>query len=504
MRETINPQLKFCQVDISQIKFDLKSRDDMPKILRGLQHIYITEEVREQIFKLLEEQVSPETNKSNGRPGMELWSILVLGVIRLDLNCDYDRLHELSNNHRVLRQMLGHSDFADESYYNLQTLKDNISLLTPELLEKINQIIVTGGHALVKKKANEELLGRCDSFVVETNVHYPTDTNLLFDAIRKVIQQTSMLCNSNGLSDFRQSTYNIKQIKNNMRRAQETRRRNVNAPSIVTENNIIQAHQEYINACNTQLLRVTALLTKIEAIKTLSISDVALAKIIRGYIVHAERQIDQIERRVIHGEIISHNEKVFSIFEPHTEWISKGKAGVPVELGLRVCIMEDQHQFILHHKVMEKETDDKVTVIMVRDSQTKSPKLKGVSFDKGFHSKDNQETLKDILDLVALPRKGKLSIASKTIESSDEFRYARKKHSAVESAINALEVHGLDICRDRGIHGFKRYVALAVVTRNIHRIGDILHKQEQEQIKFNRRKAKMLRVADAISQQQAA
>ena len=502
MRETINPQLKFGQVDISQIKFDLKSRDDMPKILRGLQHIYITDEVREPIFKLLEEQVSPNTSKNNGRPGMELWSILVLGVIRLDLNCDYDRLHELSNNHRVLRQMLGHSDFADETYYNLQTLKDNISLLTPELLEQINQIIVTGGHALVKKKANEVLLGRCDSFVVETNVHYPTDTNLLFDAMRKVIQQTAILCESNDLSDFRQYAYNIRQLKNSMRTAQKTRRRNVTTPSIIAENNLVKAHQEYINISNLQLLRVTTLLEQIENIKTLSVSDVTLTKIIRGYIVHAERQVDQIERRVINGEIIPHNEKVFSIFEPHTEWISKGKAGVPVEFGLRVCIMEDQHQFILHHKVMEKETDDKVTVSMVKNSQTKFPKLKGVSFDKGFHSKDNQETLKDILDLVALPRKGKLSIASKVIENTEEFKHARKKHSAVESAINALEVHGLDVCKDHGIHGFKRYVALAVVTRNIHRIGDILHKQEQTI--FNRRKTKMSQVADAISQQQAA
>ena len=502
MRETINPQLKFGQVDISQIKFDLKSRDDMPKILRGLQHIYITDEVRAPIFKLLEQQVSPKANKSNGRPGMELWSILVLGVIRLDLNCDYDRLHELSNSHKVLRQMLGHGDFMDESYYNLQTLKDNIRLLTPELLEQINQIVVTGGHALVKKKADEALLGRCDSFVVETNVHYPTDTNLLFDAMRKILQQTAVLCNSNNSSDFRQSAYNIRQIKNSMRKAQKTRRRNVTAPSIVAENNIIKAHLEYMNACNIQLLRVATVLEQIDAIKSLNITNLALTGIIRGYIVHAERQIDQIERRVIHGEIIPHNEKVFSIFEPHTEWISKGKAGVPVELGLRVCIMEDQHQFILHHKVMTKETDDKITVEMVKNSQIKFPELNGVSFDKGFHSKDNQEALKNILDLVALPRKGKLSISAKAIEGAKEFCNARKKHSAVESAINALEVHGLDVCRDHSIHGVKRYVALAVVTRNIHRIGDILHKQEQ--IKINRRKVKMLKVADAISQQKAA
>ena len=75
---------------------------------------------------------------------------------------------------------------------------------------------------------------------------------------------------------------------------------------------------------------------------------------------HAVRQINQIRRRVILGETIPHAEKVFSVFQSHTEWISKGKAGVPVELGLRVCIMEDQHRFVLHHQVMQKQTDDQV------------------------------------------------------------------------------------------------------------------------------------------------
>ena len=64
------------------------------------------------------------------------------------------------------------------------------------------------------------------------------------------------------------------------------------------------------------------------------------------------RQIDQIERRVLKGEVIPHEEKVSSIFEEHSEWISKGKAGVPVELGVRVCVLEDQYQFILHHRIM--------------------------------------------------------------------------------------------------------------------------------------------------------
>jgi len=65
---------------------------------------------------------------------------------------------------------------------------------------------------------------------------------------------------------------------------------------------------------------------------------------IEGFIVHATRQIDHIRRRVILGQTIAHVDKVFSIFETHTEWISKGKAGVAVELGLKVCILEDQHR----------------------------------------------------------------------------------------------------------------------------------------------------------------
>jgi hypothetical protein len=75
-----------------------------------------------------------------------------------------------------------------------------------------------------------------------------------------------------------------------------------------------------------------------------------------------------------------------------------------------------------------------------------------------------------------MPKKGRLSVADKDRESAAEFVDARQQHSAVESAINALGVHGLDKCRDHGIEGFKRYVALAVVTRNIQCFGAIVRK----------------------------
>ena len=208
-----------------------------------------------------------------------------------------------------------------------------------------------------------------------------------------------------------------------------------------------------------------------------------------GYLAHAERQSDQIRRRVLEGEHIPHAEKVFSIFEPHTEWISKGKAGVPVELGLRVAVVEDQHGFILHHQVMERVTDDQIAVPLVEETCARFPETQSASMDKGFHSPANQRGLAAVVPLPVVPKKGKCSAAQAAREGEPEFIRLRRRHSGVESAINALEVHGLDLCRDHGIAGFKRYVALAVVARNIQRLGAILQAREREQERRRRKRA---------------
>ena len=490
MRSIQNPQMQIGEVDISQIKFDPKSRDDIPRILRGLQHLYMNLALREEIFRLLEEKIAPKVDKRNGRPGMTLWRILVCGVVRLDLNEDYDRLHELVNQHLTLRQVLGHAEF-DETSYHYQTLKDNVALLTPELLDKINQVVVSGGHALVKKKGDAALRGRCDSFVVETDVHYPTDINLLYDAMRKVVALTARLCESQGLSDWRQHAYNVRHLKRLMRAAQNRKRSKAQSEAQKDKTNarIIEAHQEYLDVAQCYLRKAQDTLAMLEKRGFTSELDVLCKLEIEGFMQHAVRQIEQTRRRVILGETIPHAEKVFSIFEPHTEWISKGKAGVPVELGLKVCILEDQYRFILHHQVMEKKTDDQVTVSMVAEAKKRFPNLSVCSFDKGFHSTENQGALKELLELAVLPRKGKLSAPAQAAEQAEPFVKARQQHSAVESAINALEVHGLDRCLDHGIYGFRRYVAMAVVARNIHRIGAILWQQQQKRAQRKRRYA---------------
>ena len=340
------------------------------------------------------------------------------------------------------------------------------------------------------------LRGRCDSFVVETDVHYPTDINLLYDAVRKVIQLSARLSERYGLSDWRQYQYNIKVVKCAFRIAQKRKRGTGKAKETKTakeEKKLEQmklAHQEFLLISGDFLEKSSRTIEKISSNNPpFSSSDIALLADIQTYKTHALRQIEQTSRRVLHDEVIQAQEKVYSIFEPHTEWVVKGKAGVPVELGLRVCIVEDQHQFILTHEVMEKITDDQVAVSIIARAKALFPKLFSCSFDKGFHSPDNQRELAEVLEQVALRRKGKRSQKVAELESSTEFKAAHDRHSAVESAINALEVHGLDICRDHGLSGFKRYVALAIVTRNIHRIGDLLHQRERAALEKKQQRA---------------
>jgi hypothetical protein len=494
MRKVIEKQLKIGQFVISRIQIDLNSRDEIPQLLLGLQTIYSDRRIRDEVFSILQRIVPKNVDSDNGRPGMDLWKILVLGTLRLNCNWDYDKLHNIANEHKTVREFLGHSIFEFDQSYALQTLKDNISLLTPEVLDEISTVVVSAGHELLRKD-QEPLKGRCDSFVVETDVHYPTDINLLLDAIRKVVFLIGRECEELGITEWRQYRHIFKKIKklfNKVRKLKRSTSKDENKKA-KRKQLIIESHKQYVDVVESYVTRAKH---SIRILNEMGIGSVVHLTGIESYILHAERQIDQIRRRVEDGETIPHHEKVFSIFEEHTEWICKGKAGVSQELGLGVCILEDQHGFILHHHVMENEKDVENAVMMVAEAKRKFSDLAGCSFDKGFYSPQNREALKGLLDKPVLPKKGKLSQKDKQIEHSDEFIEARLKHSAVESAINGLENHALDRCPDHGIFGFKRYVALAVLARNIQILGaKIQQKELRRQRRCNKAEQNRYRLA---------
>ena len=203
------------------------------------------------------------------------------------------------------------------------------------------------------------------------------------------------------------------------------------------------------------------------------------------------KQIDLVERRVIRGEIIPAEEKIYSLFEPHTEWLYKGKSNKRVELGHNILVTSDQWGFIIDHAVGEKQADVSLAIPLADRllSRYGEGAIKSISFDKGFYKKENKELLSLYIPEVILPKKGKKNKTEQEEEASKTFKRLRHKHSAVESDINRLEHHGLDRCPDKGLKAFKRYCALGVLAANLHKLGNVLQEKARQQCKKSQKAA---------------
>lgn len=149
-----NPDL--FSVPIESARFHKNCRDEAPKLLKGLQTIFMEEELNSKIFSLLSDRINPkqEILIKSGRKGMGLWEILVLGVMRQGLNANYDRIHYLSNADSVMRTVMGIETESrlNKKKYGLTTIKDNLALLDEQTIAEINDMVVSYGHRLLKKK----------------------------------------------------------------------------------------------------------------------------------------------------------------------------------------------------------------------------------------------------------------------------------------------------------------------------------------------------------------
>ena len=468
-------QIRLGEVPVEKVQLDLKSRDDIPAVLRGWQALYCDLCTRKRLFELLESALGSDRDLGNGRPGMPMWSMLVLAVLKDGLTCDWDRLHELVNQHGAVREMLGDSRFGGQRYHR-QTLIDNVSLLTPELLRAVGELVVSTGHEVVQHKAGSGLSARCDSFVVETDVRFPTDMGLLWDATRVAVRICSQLAGAQGLAGWRQRRHLGRQLRRRFQRVCTSRRWNANPQGV----------EAYLSGCRQLRQRVAATMDQLAG------SPVELSER-RRLVSLGARLEDQIERRVLEGETIPASEKIFSVFEEHTRWISKGKAARSVELGVPLAVIEDPYQFILDYQIMWEGGDVDVAVPLVESCKQRYPELTVCSFDRGFYSPANRIRLEQQLEVAALPARGRLSSMAKAREQEARFAEARQQHPAVESAVHHLESHGLDRIRTHGRQGFARTVALGVLATNLHRLGTLLLARDRK--RERRRSRALLRQA---------
>lgn len=306
---------------------------------------------------------------------------------------------------------------------------------------------------------------------------------MLWDAARKCIETICKLNESSHLKGWRKSSDWKKRIKVAFRQLQKVKK--VGGKN--KESRLKAATQNYLDLVQS-LEKKTQ---EFQAVfKPTTLKQYALQIELEYYHNMLVKHIDLVERRLIKGESIPHSEKVFSLFEPHTKWISKGKAGVIAELGQKHLIVTDQNHFIVYHKLIEDLTDNQITLELAQELKSiYGHHLTSLSLDKGFSSKDHIKDLQDIIPKVMLKQKGKLNKLRKKVEQSEDFKALNNEHQAVESNINQLEYHGLDKCPDKGEEHFKRYVSLAVVSYNLHRLGNLIKKQRLKDLIKSKNKA---------------
>ncbi len=483
MRKAFSDQLQLDCRSVLDVELNLECRDEIIPILRAIQHIYAQPELCQKILDLIAQDVNQDASRELGREGMDYWQILVLVAVRLGCNLDYDKLQDLAENHAALRHIMGVGDWRQTVDFGSRRIHDNICLLKPATIEKISHAIVAEGHRL-EPQAAEQL--RADFFVVETNIHWPTESSLIRDGIRKILALCVAIDAVFNVGGWRQAEHLLRQIKKLAR----------NIDRIASRKG--PRYQERLKREYTLLLersgkimeRAEELLLVVNAGKAPALTTQAV-KELREFLDYTEQVRDTARRRVLQGETVPNQDKLFSIFEPHTQLYKRGKAGEPVQFGRMVLVYEDAAGFIAHSYFLGREELERDVVI----PQTKIVKqrlkgaLRGVSFDRGCHSPENQEQLAALVDEPCLPKPGAKQAAEQ--ESTATVSTGKPSAPPWRRCRQTLQSgNGLEQQCVPGELGLERYIAVGILGRNLHVLGKLLIAREAGKSEAARSKRK--------------
>lgn len=454
----------------SKVELNLDCRSEIVPILKALQHIYSEALLRDELLELVASDVNQSSQRGRGRQGMDYWQIVVLAAVRLGCNLDYDALQDLAEQHRALRQIMGLGDWEGGTF-DWRRIRDNVCKLRPQTIERINHLIVAAGHQLVPDAAETV---RADSFVAETNIHYPTEASLIRDGLRKIFHFGVLLAELLCIAGWRQHRHLYRKVK-----------------LLCREIDRIAAskgpgYQERLKTTYRELLeladRIVALAHELRTAAEGKSADPEILALDRELAVFLQRteQVCGTARRRMQGEQVPNSDKLFSIFEPHTQLYKRGKAGKPLQFGRLALVYEDAAGFVCHYHLPPRDAQDRDIVIeQTRLLQDRlGGRIRSISFDRGFHSPENQTELAKIVEHPCLPIPGKKG-ERQAEQASVEFHQSRQQHSGIESTIGALQSgNGLVRSRDRSELGFERYLGLAVLGRNLHVLGKLLIARE--------------------------
>ncbi len=479
MRVAFDPQLRFDCIPVLDVRLNTACRDEIIPLLAALQHIYSRPQLRDDLLDAVAHDVNGTCRADQGRPGLTYWQVLVLAAVRLGCNLDYDKLQNLAEEHRSLRQIMGLGGWDDDETFDWRRIRDNVCLLLPETVERINHLIVAEGHRLVPEAAESV---RGDSFVVATDIHSPTDSGLIGDGLRQIVPLAVRLADRLGVGGWRQHKHLLRVAKKPLRAINKI----AAGKGRDVQKRLREAYRGLLDVTDRVLGRALELLDP----GLIAISpgdDAAEVSALRTALTDSLdltiRACDLARRRVLQGETIEHGAKLFSLFEPQTQLIVRGKVRQPVEFGHRLLVIEDGAGFVCHYAVLPHGAEDREVVVgeMKQLQQRLKGRIRRASFDRGFHSPEDQRALAELVAQPCLPVTGRLQMERQEREASVEFRRARRRHAGIASAVGALQAgNGLERCRDRTFGGYCRYVGLGILGRNLQVLGKRLIAREDE------------------------
>ena len=470
MTRILDPQLSFADLELRRQGVHLDPT------LQGIadfleDHSALVERVRQDLERGLK-------NPSTGRTGITASQTLrALTLMRIK-NWDYRELRERINDGYTLR---GFTQFDGHPVPKHDAFNRAFNRLTPATLEAVNQAVVQAAVALGLEDGKNL---RVDTTVVETNIHYPTDATLLWDTVRTITRLVEDLHQKlpQGVKGFTNRTRSARRRMQALQRM-TAQQREQQQPTKYRE--LIRITEQVVHHAR-QVVEATQHIRGIDVVTGLVIDQ--LRKQIISFCELGGRVIDQTRRRVLQGESVPTEEKVYSIFEPHTDLIKRGKPQKPVEFGHKVFLAESAQGLITDYRVLEGNPADSVHVqaSLEHHQQSFHRAPECYAADRGFHSADNVQDCRQAgVSQVCIPqRRGKKIAEQEALERSPEFKKGQRFRAGIEGRISVLfRGRGMKRCLLKGRQRFEILVGAAVLANNLMRIAQLI-----EDRKPNRRR----------------
>jgi transposase, IS5 family len=409
-------------------------------------------------------------SRTRGRPGTPAEVVLRLLLLKHIRNWSYRVLEREVRANLVYRQF---TRVGAEKVPDAKTLGKLAVALGPEIIEQLHRRVV------VMAREKQIIRGRrlrLDTTVVETNIHYPTDSSLLGDGVRVLTRTMKRIARIAGRAGtrLRDRTRTVRYRVMEIARASRSR---------------VPQGQERLKACYRKLLHSTArvlgqakrfaheLATGVKRARGGLLQQIRLqtAQAYLERMIPLVRQVMQQTRERIFKGNTHVPGKLVSLFEPHTEVIRKGKAAKPTEFGKMVKIQEAERQIVTHYEVYDTRPSDcdllLPAIALHEQLLGRTPYL--VTADAAFFSQRNEDTAHARgIKRVAIPNRSTTSAQRKRLQKKRWFRNAQKWRTGSEGRISLLKRrHGLNRCRYQGLPGIKRWVGFGVIADNLINIG---------------------------------